>query len=114
MRISDWSSDVCSSYLPNPQRFLCQSSPQRAPADPRSTPGSTGDQTPIVPGSFRRPAPCGRQAPPPGRRSHKDTKSVGWGKRVAVRVDLRVTCNIKRKEDVKRKSNLENDFSTSS
>src|SRR3546814_18695304 len=89
MRISDWSSDVCSSDLPD----RC--------AHPRRDPLGrvrTGRADP--PGGPRRPAR--RLAPArPRCAAHADRKSVVEGKSVSVRVDLGGRRIIKKNKKVK-------------
>src|SRR3546814_11582899 len=70
MRISDWSSDVCSSDLRDHHR--CRPLQRGSRAGVRA-----------VPDSAAAPEPAGRK--PVGRR---DRKSVESGKSVSVRVDL--------------------------
>src|SRR3546814_14161379 len=82
MRISDWSSDVCSSDLP---RRRCRGT---APGDRRRTGGGSPYR---ARGAYadadRRPWRCGEWTPPsPDLRL--DRKSVVSGKSVSVRVDL--------------------------
>src|SRR3546814_15494844 len=98
VRISDWSSDVCSSDLPRraarrvirPRRRDCCGSPRRLRArhpvrrratDPRYRAASAA-----------RPVRVLRAT---------DRKSVGWGKSVSVRVDLGGSRIMKKKERVK-------------
>src|SRR3546814_12592735 len=83
LRISDWSSDVCSSDLPylpaSETRHCCRH--------------STNPPDPMRRRSGRRPvrqSPRSFQPGPPAKafRPQSDRKSVVSGKRVAVRVDL--------------------------
>src|SRR3546814_18509794 len=81
MRMSDWSSDVCSSDLPH-----------QAPARPAERASSTGfraDDSPPFPwldGPDGR--GCALPSPGPRPRRRGDRKSVVEGKRVSVRVEL--------------------------
>src|SRR3546814_21032851 len=79
MRISDWSSDVCSSDLCPPAR--CASSPSARGWAACRSPGPAGPADGERRGSDR-----------PSCRAYAcvwiDRKSVGWGKSVSVRVDL--------------------------
>src|SRR3546814_13832400 len=97
MRISDWSSDVCSSDLPSPcpgGPGLLQGQRLSGVADHRAVPRRT-----LPPGAqhqCRQPGQepsCGR-APGAGG---GDRKSVGRGKSVAVRVDIGGSRSIKKK-----------------
>src|SRR3546814_21043548 len=100
MRISDWSSDVCSSDLPGV--FL-----------PRALPGGLAEhlggwprQDPAVDGRRRPRArrPPARHAGPGARADDvvdADRKSVGEGKRVSVRVELGGRRIIKKKTTCK-------------
>src|SRR3546814_15918523 len=85
MRISDWSSDVCSSDLPAGGRDPV------LPADVRAAPGLAGD-CPRLPIGTEDPALAGPPDPPAaGVRRHDrrlDRKSVVYGTSVSVRVDL--------------------------
>src|SRR3546814_19641766 len=78
MRISDWSSDVCSSDLPMPTTM--KRSPARWWIWARSTPApsSAGSCPPM----------CPRIRSPRSRTWPRDRKSVVWGKSVSVRVDI--------------------------
>src|SRR3546814_19088341 len=109
MRISDWSSDVCSSDLATSHKLKFTRSPSslchpcRAPRSPKYDPAETA----------RRPIsspPCDRQLAPSKEtdemrhtkieiRSAVDRKSVVKGKRVSVRVDLGGRRIIKKKNN---------------
>src|SRR3546814_11932562 len=105
MRISDWSSDVCSSDLwrwagTRQRKFracpaLCSTFPHaRATAMQRC--GPCQGERPCL-----RPAPCLAAARARGKAlqstGHADRKSVAEGKRVSVRVDLGGRRTIKKK-----------------
>src|SRR3546814_18064260 len=102
MRISDWSSDVCSSDLGPGGRCRSRSSrpPRdigRPPADQRAAwswrePPSGADRA-----AERRSAPWNRPAPPTG--SKGDRTSGVWGKSVSVRVDVGGRRRIKKKKE---------------
>src|SRR3546814_18045895 len=80
MRISDWSSDVCSSDLPANWKFILQESSPACAGVPASNPAHTSASTPVPLIRFIViPHPC------PARR---DRKSVVQGTSVSVRVDL--------------------------
>src|SRR3546814_19585916 len=99
MRISDWSSDVCSSNLthlraPPGRRSLARArlpadSPRQAPRYRARTPGPRRPER--APGTIRA------QIPPP--RPAQARKSVVEGKRVVVRVALGGRRLIKKKKD---------------
>src|SRR3546814_12384324 len=112
MRISDWSSDVCSSDLPDGRqrrwRALFPLGPvarllgrygrkqQRCPARPRDrrlADGRRGTAWRTCRARHRR----GRQQDGSGR----DRKSVVWGKSVSVRVNLGGRRIIKKKKEIK-------------
>src|SRR3546814_15565453 len=79
MRISDWSSDVCSSDLRRPAESA------RACGDPqtRARRRGTADH-PADPGPERQIRPAGQLGP----RTGPDRTSAVYGKSVSVRVDL--------------------------
>src|SRR3546814_17834265 len=80
MRISDWSSDVCSSDLPpKPQEIKQLAPPQASPIPPPP------EEPPVV---FDEPSPVDVQAPPPAQPAPPARKSVVSGKSGSVRVDL--------------------------
>src|SRR3546814_11367429 len=85
MRISDWSSDVCSSDLPDPlrrRRRMSDPGDRRGGGGPAAA-GGTGRR--LVPRRLR----AGPQSDDVGRGgAGRDRKSVVWGKSVSVRVDL--------------------------
>src|SRR3546814_13002721 len=89
MRISDWSSDVCSSDLPSDpggrHRFLLAvAARSRAFLDRRAQRPRAGDS-----GAASRDLPDGEGARGAGlARGTGDRKDVVWGQSVAVRVDL--------------------------
>src|SRR3546814_11066272 len=107
MRISDWSSDVCSSDLRRPDhRYLgvrvvlvragSNRSDPRLSLPGRSTPGRLPCRSVAAPtnrGTRSRISDAGGER---GRRS--DRKSGGEGKRVSVRVDLGGGRTIKKKK----------------
>src|SRR3546814_18465493 len=123
MRISDWSSDVCSSDLAIFNGYAChgcylRTKLRRARMIPdrplfSQTPGrrqpapATARPDPHVPSAA---ADCagavrGRSRPsPPARARKTDRKSVGEGKSVPVRVDLGVRRIIKKKNNYKNKA----------
>src|SRR3546814_19699897 len=82
MRISDWSSDVCSSDLPAPWHW--ESIWARAGRRARSCVRADGSFPPAH--ADKAVAPCRRSAL--HRQMPEDRKSVVWGKSVSVRVDL--------------------------
>src|SRR3546814_14331739 len=97
MRISDWSSDVCSSDLPCP--YPSPARPARkspARADGRRWRGTGG--CPHVPEARPSERRCGRPVPrdnsggrkrrPPAAEYRRVGKHVVWGKSVSVRVDF--------------------------
>src|SRR3546814_13592463 len=103
MRISDWSSDVCSSDLAARHGFvracrgrLSGDAPvAQGPSDAIPAPGLRGGRRAEL-----RPD-CGgeeRDAGEAGRRGAGDRKSVGEGKGVSVRVDLSGGRRIKKKK----------------
>src|SRR3546814_17623095 len=99
MRISDWSSDVCSSDLH-------RSDTGRASVDGhdhrhRYTPRVTDSEAPAQ----RRPGTWRRGADTRAGCHLRDRKSVGEGKRVAVRVDLGGRRIIKKKKNHNHKLN---------
>src|SRR3546814_17042175 len=79
MRISDWSSDVCSSDLPTAAERIDERLEELAQSALRQERGdwAAGERGPATDG-----APAGR------RRRRTDRKSVVSGKSVSVRVDL--------------------------
>src|SRR3546814_18749331 len=85
MRISDWSSDVCSSDLKSGSRHRPMA-PIRMNAAPatRRTPATMSTRMVIIasPPRYRHPRSRGRDA------GSGDRKSVVYGKGVSVRVDL--------------------------
>src|SRR3546814_11858959 len=96
MRISDWSSDVCSSDLPQPARLWALSAtgqllrlcacPQERTAD-----AAQKESQPRAPVQNAYPGLGGRhiaRAAPRARHLGRGRKSVGEGKSVSVRVDL--------------------------
>src|SRR3546814_13288861 len=101
MRISDWSSDVCSSDLRG-RRHAEPGEPRRAVRDDivvlEHPPLIAGDRCP------RRPAESGRDHPRHrlGKRNEQplDRKSVVQGKSVSVRVDLGGRRIIKKKKKI--------------
>src|SRR3546814_18771287 len=109
MRISDWSSDVCSSDLKNrgTARTGCwdRHKDNSSPAEPnRLTIGS--EWTEAKEGAFRRSCPRLSFGPPIAaqRRTRangarvRDRKSVGWGQSVSVRVVLGGCRHMKKKQ----------------
>src|SRR3546814_12901051 len=94
MRISDWSSDVCSSDLlstSSATRVRFNSFPAGRHASHFRLGASTGHTTTH--------ATCSRKPSEPfATLSPKDRKSVVWGKRVSVRVDLGGRRIIKKKQ----------------
>src|SRR3546814_14575532 len=105
MRISDWSSDVCSSDLAPPPQTAADAGCVRAErwVRPRwNNRPRTGRRR------FRTLGPAGRAAPyryrprhRPARQASVDRKSVGEGKSVSVRVDLGGRRIIKKKKKKK-------------
>src|SRR3546814_19001240 len=100
MRISDWSSDVCSSDLNGQPETRCQDTlPQEHAGWCGRQPAKTPDQRPDLrgPGGL----PEGRR---PGRGPRRDPgaerKSVVWGTSVSVRVALGGRRTIKKKNDI--------------
>src|SRR3546814_16034940 len=110
MRISDWSSDVCSSDLHCPGRHLGRAGGsdggRGAPAAVEGNLGgdcrqatvgravdAQGTQSPACAGNGRR-LESARKG---GARGRPDRKSVVWGKSVTLRVDLRGRRVIKKK-----------------
>src|SRR3546814_18880398 len=102
MRISDWSSDVCSSDLPARVTDLrCESGDNRRVADVRLLRGACHGQmhahqpcdqiavrpVELVPAAESPPIDC-TQFGMVAAASLGDRKRVVWGKKVAVRVDL--------------------------
>src|SRR3546814_20567576 len=102
MRISDWSSDVCSSDL-SPPGCPPRCGPARRPSPAPLTAGVLPELEPPLPAP-PHPALLAlvwlRQRPAPARR-REDRKSVVKGKRVSVRVDLGGRRLIKKKTHVK-------------
>src|SRR3546814_15665678 len=84
MRISDWSSDVCSSDLPI--RGSRRSTASIITRIRWATASCCGAPTISPTLRKRKSASCGRR--PPRDRTHTDRKSVVEGKSVSVRVDL--------------------------
>src|SRR3546814_16187904 len=82
MRISDWSSDVCSSDLPLSPAKSARKSPLPVRKQPSSSPSiaARASASPIS---------------QPTITSEQDRKSVVWGKSGSVRVDLGGRRNIK-------------------
>src|SRR3546814_11169929 len=84
MRISDWSSDVCSSDLATPSRYCSSISKawqgRRSERSPASPPISSQRKFTVSRRNWRDASR--RQDPQP------DRKSAVWGKGVSVRVDL--------------------------
>src|SRR3546814_11608389 len=100
MRISDWSSDVCSSDLFRAPRRLCRLSRNScfANSSPKSIPMDRGDRRSTL-GARRRPS--GGREQNRGKAScsiERDRKSVVQGKSVSVRVDLGGRRIIKKKK----------------
>src|SRR3546814_12521960 len=97
MRISDWSSDVCSSDLPfRPvvvNEFSRWANLQLTSAHPEQTPpgcGATDAQKPATSGDMRATVPAAAPELTTAVReaaAHSDRKSVVEGKSVSVRVD---------------------------
>src|SRR3546814_6844546 len=85
MRISDWSSDVCSSDLRLPADHATDTPPDDPPAPAVPSQGAP-DGTPVA----QKPAtgPVAGRRRPGGAGVAGDRKSVVEGKRVSVRVDL--------------------------
>src|SRR3546814_17247615 len=95
MRISDWSSDVCSSDLDEDEGDDREEQPgveHRQAGNAFLQPGRGRDQE--AGDDQRRDRPAQRDAarkaaqPLDAARQRQDRKSVVWGKRVSVRVDL--------------------------
>src|SRR3546814_10868332 len=82
MRISDWSSDVCSSDLPTFRQQREQGE------DHRRLAGAAGDQVADADHRHRRLPGPGERAPRHAGELPADRKSVVVGKRVSVRIDL--------------------------
>src|SRR3546814_13478926 len=82
MRISDWSSDVCSSDLVRPRPFACCNPPHHL--------GEIAEWRTTSSGSARGGITCTAAEPcaPPDQRPHTDRKRVVSGQSVSVRVDL--------------------------
>src|SRR3546814_13698142 len=89
MRISDWSSDVCSSDLPRfaGRRSIARSTVVRRSISARLRGWETGRSSPPSPASEEVPL-SSDTAPPAARTTSRDRKSVVEGKSVSVRVDL--------------------------
>src|SRR3546814_14724622 len=90
MRISDWSSDVCSSDLPHEHATL-RRKPDNCLRNPAASDRRAGSSHPIIDNRAAAAAPQSagsshRNAVHSGRRL--DRKSVVEGKSVSVRVDL--------------------------
>src|SRR3546814_14243076 len=85
MRISDWSSDVCSSDLSSPART---GRPGRTPPAPLGSPTGSARWHGGRIGCRCRPPPAPRPAQALRQRRRRDRKSVVSGKSVSVRVDL--------------------------
>src|SRR3546814_17979709 len=96
MRISDWSSDVCSSDLPTAASCSTPSGLKRESAKFFAPVMLSG--TPVFGRKFRR-GNLSWPASFAGR--HRDRKSVVSGKRVSVRVDLGGRRIIKKKKQNK-------------
>src|SRR3546814_13989763 len=91
MRISDWSSDVCSSDLAarNMQGLRSVGEIEdRAYAKLGEGVSPNGASRPRLPLTQLRPTGPRRARPEDQLGSLRDRKSAGWGKRVSVRVDL--------------------------
>src|SRR3546814_13278969 len=114
MRISDWSSDVCSSDLPAP--IPPPRPPPSSACPPAASPsayGPSGGSDDLPAPGHRPDAPRRRHLRPdpraarhPQQHHHRprppaDRKSVVQGKRVSVRVDLGGRRNIKKKTTTK-------------
>src|SRR3546814_11298997 len=115
MRISDWSSDVCSSDLPRTARAVSIHPSPNAPPTPQPTAlrtaGLGSRQEGLEARSLGRPQSRrrSRQAQAGGRKrrsplaadgrvGEKDRKSVVEGRSVSVRLDLGGPRNIKKKK----------------
>src|SRR3546814_16123389 len=109
MRISDWSSDVCSSDLASGRSSGGRAGIEPGPRERRLRAGARGRPTSCW--SVTRCAWCGgfSRAAKPGKTSPaaqsegRDRKSVGEGKSVAGRVDLGGCRFLKKKNKKKRK-----------
>src|SRR3546814_17113394 len=90
MRISDWSSDVCSSDLAVAQGRGGRSEPRGAGDEaPAAAAAAGGDARGRSAAHGAGPAGARRlRAREPAGAARQDRKSVVWGKSVSVRVDL--------------------------
>src|SRR3546814_18833105 len=100
MRISDWSSDVCSSDLAPPSPSSVSRAARRPNASMRDSPSPAPNSTPR---KKRAPPNASSPSPRAPRRSPRDRKSDSWGESVSERVDHGGGSTIKKHKKTKRK-----------